>query len=102
MKKEKVIAAAILFGIASVLITIIFFFWQDYHLTTSQKVDSEKFAQFGDFIGGFIGSIWTLVGVFLFYKALTEQRADFKNNKDALELQVNALNQQIGSVSKVC
>lgn len=95
IKKEKFIFSIIGLGVIGLCLSLPFFFWQDYDLTLSAKINAEKVAQFGDFIGGVFGSIWALAGVFLFYKALSEQRVDFKNNKEALDLQVSALNQQI-------
>lgn len=59
------------------------------------EVDATKVAQFGDFIGGVVGSLWSLAGVILFYVALTEQRKDIQINRETLETQVLALNQQI-------
>lgn len=64
-------------------------------LSLSSKIQADKFGQFGDVIGGFIGSIWSLAGVILFYVALTEQRGDFKNNSKVLVKQAEALEQQI-------
>ena len=95
IKKEKFIFSIIFFGGVVFFILAVFFLWNEHDLTLSEKINSEKFGQFGDFVGGVIGSFWALAGIFLFYKALTEQREDFSNNKETLILQVNALNQQI-------
>lgn len=70
------------------------FFYKESILFDS-KVNAEKIAQFGDFIGGIVGSLWSLAGVILFYVALTEQRKDIEINRDTLKAQVSALNQQI-------
>jgi hypothetical protein len=59
------------------------------------KIQSDKIGQFGDFIGGVVGSLWALAGVIMFYIALREQRADFNTNKIALEKQTQALALQI-------
>lgn len=95
ISKDNFILTLILIGVVGTVVGAIFFLWHEPILVTEAKINSEKIAQFGDFIGGFFGSIWALAGVFLFYKALTEQRIDFANNKKALDLQVQALNQQI-------
>jgi hypothetical protein len=58
-------------------------------------LNEEKIGQFGDFIGGIIGSIFSLAGVILFYVALKEQRRDININQKNLEIQNNALNQQV-------
>ncbi len=73
--------------------SFIFMYKESFNLNT--KIDSTKIAQFGDFIGGVIGSLWSLAGVILFYVALNEQRKDIKINREALNAQVSALNQQI-------
>lgn len=69
---------------------IIFRSWE-FSLT----LDETKIGQFGDFIGGVVGTILAFVGVILYYIALTEQRKDIAINRKTLETQVKALNQQI-------
>lgn len=71
------------------------FLWPNINIDTSSQIDATKFGQFGDFVGGIIGSLWAFAGVILFYVALTEQRADFRTNREVLETQVAALEQQI-------
>jgi len=61
----------------------------------STKLSEEKVAQFGDFIGGVVGTIMSLAGVILFYVALNEQRKDIKINQRSLAHQVDAMNKQI-------
>jgi len=95
LKKENTSLVLITIGVVLVLIAIIFFLWSDLSFSPTEKINSEKFGQFGDFIGGIVGSIWALAGVLLFYIALTEQRKDIKTNQAALELQINALQQQV-------
>nr|WP_102409525.1 putative phage abortive infection protein [Vibrio cyclitrophicus]PME68646.1 hypothetical protein BCV31_08310 [Vibrio cyclitrophicus] len=95
ISKDNFIFSLITIGVIGTAVGSVFFLWKEPLFVTGAKVNAEKIAQFGDFIGGFFGSIWALAGVFLFYKALTEQRKDFANNKEALDLQVDALNHQI-------
>ncbi len=57
--------------------------------------DEAIMGQFGDFIGGFIGSLFSLAGIILFYVALKEQRRDININQQNLGLQTDALNQQV-------
>lgn len=52
------------------------------------KINAEKVGQLGDFIGGIVGSLWSLAGVILFYVALTEQRKDIEINQGALKQQI--------------
>ena len=76
--------------VLGVVVFIIFRSWE-FNLTLNE----EKVGQFGDFIGGVVGSIFAFVGVILYYVALTEQKKDIEINRKALETQVEALNQQI-------
>jgi len=61
----------------------------------SSTVNEEIVGQFGDFVGGVVGTLFALVGVVLYYVALTEQRKDLKINHDNLKIQTDALTQQI-------
>lgn len=92
-RKSDFIYKAALFAMLLFIPLIFLFLWKE-HLTTSSEIDSTKFGTFGDFIGGVLGSIWSLCGVLLFYNALKEQREDFKTNKEALTKQVEALTLQ--------
>lgn len=82
-------------GIVLFFIGISLFLWQNIRVDTSQQIDSSKFGQFGDYVGGLIGSLWAFAGVILFYVALTEQREDIQTNREVLKTQVNALKHQI-------
>lgn len=95
LRKEKTSIILIFIGVILTGIALLFFLWSDIDFTISKSINSEKFGQFGDFIGGIVGSIWALAGVLLFYIALTEQRKDIKINQDALNLQIKALQQQV-------
>lgn len=95
LKSEKISVILIIIGITSLIIFIIFFLWNDVNFSSKMPINADKVAHFGDFVGGFIGSIWSLAGVLLFYLALTEQRKDFDTNQGMLNVQVEAFNQQI-------
>ena len=97
-KSEGLIKFLIYAGTSTLFVALVIFFWQERAFDTSLQINSEKIAQFGDFIGGISGSIWALAGVLLFYKALSEQRQDFANNKRSLDLQAQALLEQIEEV----
>lgn len=97
MKKtltERNSKVLLLIGILLFLFGIIIFLFRE-NINVNSKIDANKIAQFGDFIGGVVGSLWSLAGVILFYVALTEQRKDIVINREALNAQVSALNQQI-------
>lgn len=95
LKNEGISTLLIVVGLVILLLGIIFFFWNDFNVSTDDKIQADKWGQFGDFIGGLVGTIWALAGVMLFYLALKDQRADIKTNQETLQLQVTALNRQI-------
>ncbi len=80
----------IVFIILAAIVFVLFGSW-----TFSNTLNEEKIGQFGDFIGGVIGSLFSLAGVILFYVALKEQRKDININQENLKLQNIALNQQV-------
>lgn len=84
-------------GCFVILSGLILFSWGEWGnlFTTGSPIKSDKVGQFGDLIGGVVGSLWALAGVILFYAALKEQRKDFQTNNKVLEAQQKALEQQI-------
>lgn len=84
----------IIIGVAILIISILPFTWNDLSIDVTQKANASKIAQYGDFIGGVVGSIFSLAGVILFYVALKEQREDFKTNTETLTLQKEELKLQ--------
>jgi len=94
-RKESTSLLIVFIGFTIILTILFLFLWLDINIDVSKKINSEKFGHFGDFIGGVVGSIWALAGVLLFYKALVEQRKDFKTNRKTLATQVDALNNQV-------
>jgi hypothetical protein len=98
MKKlltEKFSIRILISGIVITFLGLFIFMWNDWHFSKLGEIELERFAQFSDFIGGLVGPIFALVGVILFYVALTEQRKDFATNREALKAQTSALEQQI-------
>ncbi len=70
------------------------FLWKTTLFDFSQPIQADRVAQFGDFVGGVVGAIFSLTGVILFYVALREQRNDFKTNTEILRLQKEELQLQ--------
>lgn len=92
---EKFSKSLLLSGVLFLIISIVFFIWKDWSFSFNTTINSSKVGQFGDLVGGVIGSLWALAGVILFYVALKEQRIDFKTNREVLNTQAEALKQQI-------
>ena len=97
LKSEGLISTVLLVGFLILFIPLAKLLPSSFNII-SDEIGIDKFGQYGEFIGGFGGSLWALAGVLLFYKALTEQREDFVNNKKALDAQVKALELQIYNV----
>jgi len=57
----------------------------EYTLSPNADLVLTETAQVGDFIGGFIGALWSLAGVLLFYSALRLQRKEFNLQRNELE-----------------
>lgn len=94
MFSEKTAKILSLLGLLFILISaIVFICFRSWNF--SFVLDEAIIGQYGDFVGGIIGSIFAFVGVILYYVALNTQREDIRINRDALQLQMQALNQQI-------
>ena len=87
---KKVAIGGIVFIFFAALLFVLFGSW-----SFTCALNEEKLGQFGDFIGGVIGSLFSLAGVILFYVALKEQRRDININQENLKLQTTALNHQV-------
>lgn len=51
--------------------------------------------QVGDFIGGVIGSVWALAGVFLYFSALKLQQQELKSQREEMATSQKLLDQQL-------
>lgn len=78
-------------GIAIIVISIYLFCHNENLWDLNNQINSNKISQFGDFIGGLVGSIWALAGMILFYIALTKQKESLQVQKDDLALQKEEL-----------
>lgn len=89
----------IAFGFFLISISIVFFFSNE-HLSLNGVLKSDKVGQFGDFIGGIVGSVWALSGVILFYVALSLQRKEFALQRQELKETRNVFEQQATQFDK--
>ncbi|MFN1215791.1 putative phage abortive infection protein [Chryseobacterium kwangjuense] len=94
--EERTASKVVIFGLMITLLMLLLFLIKgSWNFSFSESIGEDKIGQFGDFVGGFVGTLFSLVGVILFYVSLKEQRADFRTNQDALENQLEAFQQQI-------
>lgn len=73
--------------------SIIFIIFGDWSI--SLILDEEKIAQFGDFIGGVIGTLLAFAASLLYYVALKEQQKDVKINQNSLNKQIEEFGKQV-------
>ena len=72
---------------------IVFLYFGSWNF--SWVLDEQIVANYGDFVGGVIGTLLAFTAAILYYVALREQRKDVTNNQQSLFLQTQALEQQI-------
>lgn len=75
-------------SIVSGLIIFISFIYKLSHnySISSNEVIIDKSGQVGDFIGGVVGSVWSLTGVLLFYVTLQLQRRELAENRKHFQM----------------
>lgn len=87
---------ALVFIIAGIIISIFYLILIFSGLINDDKtsfLQSTSIA--GDFVGGVVGSLWSLAGILLFYIALTYQTKEIKNQEAQIALQREELKNQI-------
>ncbi|WP_347156983.1 putative phage abortive infection protein [Pontibacter chitinilyticus] len=72
--------------------TIKFNLLQELYLEPEQR-KGNVFGEYGEFIGGIVGSLWALAGVFLFFATLTYQKREFELQRIELR-KTQLINQQ--------
>lgn len=79
MKRTKIILSIILtiIGFSIIVWFLIRGFFYERFISTDSTINLTNSAQVGDFIGGFVGAIFTLVGILLLYETLSLQRQEF-------------------------
>lgn len=77
IKAIKIIC--ILFAAASLTIAI-FILFNEAYFSTSFKIDTKLAAKFGDFFGGFVGTVFTIFSVFLLIYTIASQHLDTSKN----------------------
>lgn len=81
----------ILSGLITIMLSLILFLIGEHETLTSGRIKADKFGQFGDIIGGVVGSIWALAGVMLFYAAFKKQIEALDNQKEATQAAISSI-----------
>lgn len=100
--EKWLVGTAICFAIIGLIIFAISIYLFNYNEVyyTLQKINAEKFGNFGSFISGAVGTVWALVSVILFYMTLRLQRKELALQREELELTRNELEGQKVELAK--
>ncbi len=91
---EKIAFFFIWIGVALVVVHVVLFYWDGLILKIASKETLQAMGQFGEYMGGMIGAIWSLASVILFYETLRFQRNELKLQRHELELNRDELLEQ--------
>lgn len=91
---EKIALILILAGAILVVITIITVLLSDAKFLGFSKDTSETLGALGEYIGGVVGSIWSLASIVLFYETLRFQRSELKLQREELHSQRTEIMEQ--------
>ncbi len=88
-KRNRIIISTILVFLGGLVILwfLIRGYYFDNFINPTQPIELERSAQFGDFIGGFVGVIFTIVGIVLLYETLALQRNEFEESRKVFQRQ---------------
>ena len=84
----------VVFSLVAIIITIILYLNSGY-INLTCKVNPSVIGTFGDFIGGFIGTLLSLVTVFLVWLAYISQKKELKELAEQGQKQVRIQQQQV-------
>jgi hypothetical protein len=80
-------------GLVLILLGLVLFNFLG-HASKLSDFDIQRYGQFGQFIGGIVGSLWALAGVLLFFATLTYQKKEFEQQRIELEKTQKIFKQQ--------
>lgn len=91
MNKINKIVVWSIFAISVVIIlaTTYAYYFNGYVLKNTDEylLDTEKLGQFGDFIGGFLGAVLTIVATIFVYNTYISQRTELKEQRNLIASQ---------------
>lgn len=82
--------------IVSVIITLLFVVHRTY--SYNLPIDNELFGQYGDIIGGVVGTIFTILGNILLFYTINLQQGTIKLQQDSIKLQQDGVKLQQDSI----
>ncbi|WBX76237.1 hypothetical protein PG911_16665 [Tenacibaculum ovolyticum] len=84
--KKKLLSIFIIISILFGILISIWFIYRGYSnegfINPSTKIDNDISAKFGDFIGGVVGTIFSLSGILLLFKTLNLQRKELTESRN--------------------
>jgi len=91
---EKVAFAFIWSGLIIIILAIMTIAFRDFNILGINTKSFELLGQFGEYVGGLVGSIWALAGVILFYETLRFQRTELRLQREELQNQRSEIMEQ--------
>ncbi len=91
---EKIAFAFIWSGLLIIILAILAIYFREYNFLGLNTESFELLGQFGEYVGGLVGSIWALAGVILFYETLRFQRTELKMQREELQNQRSEIMEQ--------
>ncbi|MBL4670295.1 MAG: hypothetical protein JKY30_13680, partial [Flavobacteriales bacterium] len=93
-KRNTIWGIALGTGAIGLAVLIVFIIILSFNFNLTGKFLPEETGITGDFIGGVVGTFWSMTGILLFYLAITYQREDLQHQKEALVLNTEELSLQ--------
>ena len=93
MDEKKLKRLAVFLGVIGGLTILIFAFIAPFN-DWSGNADATLLALYGDFIGGFVGSLFVLASIILLYLTLMAQKEALDAQKNSLDTQQTAINRE--------
>jgi hypothetical protein len=93
LKKHFIITIIVLLSILIIGITI-YAYWKSDFLNPNYFLGTDKLGDFGSFIGGFLGTLITLLATIYVYKTYISQKEELQSQKSELILQRELIAQQ--------
>lgn len=94
---ESFSIAIVFVAFGALLISVLVFLFCG-NWTISTTLNEEKIGQFGDFSGGFIGTVLAFAASLLYLLALREQRKDVRINQRSLQKQTEEFQNQVSEL----